>query len=145
MGVVTRNKKRGFTGGGGGSSTWTPGQKRYRISRKGPTKSCQVAFRLTFRVTASCTRTHDSEMHRIPCVAGTIRGADARRPFLFFSFLFCFFAGVVFRAYSVGQGPEGMKGTRSLDTAVSISFYANFRATKMRRTSRVGLDRSVFH
>lgn len=87
---MTRNKKRGFTGGGG-SSTWTPGQKRYRISRKGPTKSCQVAFRLTFRVTASCTRTHDSEMHRIPCVAGTIRGADARRPFLFFSLLFFFF------------------------------------------------------
>ena len=34
----------------------TPRQKRYRISRKGPIKSCQVAFRLTFRVTASCTR-----------------------------------------------------------------------------------------
>ena len=32
------------------------GQKRYRISRKGPTKSCQVAFRLTFRVTASTAR-----------------------------------------------------------------------------------------
>lgn len=77
------------------------GQKRYRISRKGPTKSCQVAFRLTFRVTASAAREHSTTSSNTPDTLpawkerkGARRGEDFFLSLFPFSFqLYFYFSG----------------------------------------------------
>lgn len=108
---------------------YTEGQKRYRISRKGPTKSCQVAFRLTFRVTASAARERTTAKYTgypAPIDEGSGReqrkGAGRGEDFFPFLRVLFLFLGVV----SLGEG-VGDDGISELAFNLKSSIWIEWR------------------